>query len=358
MVAKGTPSWYESQCNADLERELCRRDVGLFTIYFNMKIELRDNYYSYIDYECPWFTDHGIKHCEQILKFASDMLSKNLVFVNNMRRKPIETRLSDQDIFVLLSAIIWHDIGMLLGRDDHGTNITNFVISINKFVNDEELSKSITHVAAAHTSNNYFNICKIMNKFNLPDNTVAIVQEKLLAAVLRLSDEVSENKHRVTTLESVIKKIPPDQLVFWQHAKAINLSYYDITDDSISIGYKIPSDMVFKKFKVVEKDGTLSKVDFYNFITSRICKVYRELELCNPFFKDFISVSKYHVEIVFVHKTLATGVIKESTPIEKNIDFLGYSKNSPDTLQNFYTYYPEFDPKKIGDVVKNFLAGV
>ncbi len=77
----------------------------LWNRYQTMKSYLDDSYYRFILSNCPWYTDHGERHINSVIETASRLLARQL------ETKKSEEGLLSLDLFLVLSAILWHDVG-------------------------------------------------------------------------------------------------------------------------------------------------------------------------------------------------------------------------------------------------------
>jgi len=69
--------------------------------YVAVEDYLKTEYYPWIQANCPFFTDHGEPHIESVEEAIRLLLRRQL--------DPKDLSLSPIDLFLLLSAAIWHD---------------------------------------------------------------------------------------------------------------------------------------------------------------------------------------------------------------------------------------------------------
>src|SRR5436309_2883096 len=107
---------------SSLEVELKRRaDAGeedaadLWGRYKSMKGYLTREYYPWIQANSPFLTDHGEQHIRSVIQAASSLLNKHLSPEIEIQKRS----LSSLDIFLVLSGILWHDVGNVYGRSGH-----------------------------------------------------------------------------------------------------------------------------------------------------------------------------------------------------------------------------------------------
>src|ERR1035438_8383679 len=111
--------------------------------YQAMKLYLEKEYYPWIQAKCPYYTDHGAGHVNSVINAASGLLERDL--------DPKGERLNAVEIFLLLAAILWHDVGNALGRDGHAARIPEMTAEIKRLgFPDPAIHRIVTEVAQAH----------------------------------------------------------------------------------------------------------------------------------------------------------------------------------------------------------------
>ena len=68
----------------------------------------------------------------------------------SLRKGDIPSALSNEDIFILLSAALWHDAGMLISRTDHARHLIKYSQEINKFTTDTNVTQTIYDIACVY----------------------------------------------------------------------------------------------------------------------------------------------------------------------------------------------------------------
>ena len=166
-----------------------------------MQIVVNESYFSGINYERSFWTDHGIKHSKRVLEIIQKLLIKN----------PLKKNLSKKELFYLCSSVWLHDLGMYVKDPDFNTAVDHrkyhgrisgrilrrlFELSNSDFKDipnpwDKIQELNITIVLCeAHQSNINLNNIKYIS-----DNGDTI-RVSLLAAFLALADALDINKER------------------------------------------------------------------------------------------------------------------------------------------------------------------
>lgn len=217
------------------------------------------------------YTDHGVKHSQRLVGYAVKLLNANK-----------KVHLSDQEMYLLIASIYLHDIGMQCDIIKF-PKIKSIAESLGAKFNIEfelidggysrEMQKSIRknhhYLAAAwidfanqtgetrlgpvareidpNLVNDLMDICKYHSKLPIdecPINSCYFSGERkqLVAALLRFSDELDIDAHRIN-IETVKNfSIDPDNSVYWWLHNRTVIEF--ITNNMIRINMQLhPNDM-------------------------------------------------------------------------------------------------------------------
>lgn len=344
----------------ELKNRCEKNGKDYFNKYWEMKNYLIKEQYPFIRDKNPWYNDHGYEHAQAIIKTIGIMISKYLVANNELRTESKEASstkfyFSDEDVYVLLCASIWHDVAMVKMREGHGDMLTKYGPIINSYVHNKDLTECILDTACSHSSKERFHNCALI--YRSTGNIPIIVQVKLLASLLRFSDEISEDKNRATTNEDVMAEIKDTtHEIFWRHSLSIIYSEYNLEGRKVSIDYEIDSDYAYKEFNMSEdKKDTTTLVEF---IVHRIRKVNEERILCSPFFSTYCPVDSIEISLKFCE--YENGFRSRCNMIVGPQLVSSYPHTAEkvgEKFKEFIDAYPEFDPKLIEEKLKR-MRGV
>lgn len=335
----------------ELKKRCDKSGNAYFNKYCEMKQYLIKDEYPYIRDANPWFNDHGYGHAQAIIKTIDTMISKYLIANNELRnesREASNTKLyfSDEDIYVLLSACIWHDVAMIYMREGHGDLLVKYGPIINSYVHNKELTECILEVACSHSSKEKFHNCPLI--YRTTGDSPVVVQVKLLASILRFADEICEDKSRATTNQKVIERITDTaNEIYWRHSLSIIYSQYCFEDRKVCIDYEVDIEYAYKKYKMSEAnpDNTKTLVEF---IINRIRKVNEERILCSPFFSTYCPVDSIDINIKFYeYEQGFRSRFVMAVPSRSVSSYPQSAVKESDKLLEFIKAYPEFDPKLI-----------
>lgn len=341
----------------ELKKRCEKDDLHYFVTCQQMLDYLKNEQYPYIRDQNPWFNDHGINHTRAILNSISTMLSKYLIAVKELRNETSEITyqklyLSTEDIYVLISASMWHDVAMIEMRQGHGAFLMKYAPKINEYTHNKDLTSCIMDVAISHSEKEKFHKClpnmriTVNSKHSEPIN----IQAKLLAAILRFSDEISEDKGRATSDIDIIKKVlGKHNEIYWRHTQSINYSKYEFEERRVIIDYEIDEKYAFTQYKITE-DSTETK-SLIEFIVNRIKKINDERVLCGPFFSCYCPVDSVCVNLRFF-KSSDQGFRESYIHEIQNISISSYpNSDSSHELKDFLMAYPDLDTNRIKDEV-------
>lgn len=263
-----------------------------YHIYFATKCILQKNYYPFIKDVNPFYTDHGINHINRILHKLFRLLKPHLVLdegTTPYTRKHINEdktskKLNAYELYLLMCSVLWHDVGNLYGRIKHENNIHHFFDKAKNFLHDKNSSEWIEKICEAHSGSNAI-ISKIDRESK--NEKEFTFYPRFLAALLRFSDELDEDKQRIG--ERVIDLLPEGKQAFWFFCKcndSIDVEDDDFQNRKIIIECKINRCELFQKLKKENTDGTgIEEVIGIKEYSKRINKINEERKYCTLYFK-------------------------------------------------------------------------
>lgn len=254
--------------------------------------------------EILWLNDHGPEHIESVIKRAGQLLSC----------KKIE--LTPREVYCLLCAIQIHDIGNIYSRIDHESNIGKILNEkgvYNDVGTDNIEKRHIMEIASVHggkvpNTDNKDTISTISKSDYISDEPVRL---QLLASILRMSDELAENRYRGS--QDLIKEkpesdevrtnsIPKASEVYHAYSSCVANTVVEHHSQAIKVHYDIP-----KKF-ITEKLGKGdSEVYLIDEIYNRTLKMYLEKKYCSRFWKPEIDIDSITVIMTFYHDDFTFG---------------------------------------------------
>jgi len=176
----------------DLEQQALAGDEIAKHLWHNYELVkgyLSKEYYRWVQINCPYYTDHGEQHIQSVIRAASMLLG----------RYRADHHLPPLDIFLLLSAILWHDVGNVFERSKHAEIIAPMTEEIKNIgFSDPSVQRMVVEIAGAHTRRDGLTGPRSSADCVLLSDATLTTNPQELAAILRFADEVSENRARVS----------------------------------------------------------------------------------------------------------------------------------------------------------------
>ena len=257
-------------------------NAGRFSKYQVIKDELLNNEYIFTLQHFPGGNDHGPNHINRVKKYLNELV----------KGEPLK-KLSNIELFVLLCALHFHDIGMMRGRKNHPTYSKEMLHEHSyNFALEEFERRFIGLVVECHGSTK-----KIENVFTGYSREEPIGGETLrpryLAALLRLADELDEDHRRAKSRIFINSNIPESSIIFW----LINLRIQAVKIDKASQKIAVTVNYWNKDLDLYYSYGKDKKVNVLAGIYFKMQKLNDELLYCMRFMEDGINLRE--VEITF-----------------------------------------------------------
>lgn len=212
------------------------------------------------------FTDHGISHSERIINLQNDLLEGTTINLNQKER------------FILLAADFLHDIGMQFPKyaeleykkeytfEEKGKVRENHNKTSAKLI-EESVSENPPIKLGFELCRDYAHYIAIVSEYHrdldlnqLSDKANGSIRLPLLAAILRLCDELDADFSRVKMEVLKLKDIPTEsKFHWWLHHYVENIS---IKNSIIEVSFRIPE--VYKKTLIekVIKQKVISSIKY------------------------------------------------------------------------------------------------
>jgi hypothetical protein len=311
---------------------------GLWYKFNVMKEYLDREYYPWVQAECPYYTDHGRVHIESVIQSASLLLSERL-----SQEKDIH--LSSLEIFIVLTAILWHDAGMVYGRSGHADQVVQIIDKIKEVcLSDVTICRIVTEIVKAHSGQDGLKIPKREEDCTGPSLGACTIYPKALAALIRFSDEISENRSRISG--ALLPNVPEDQKIFWEYANCVTAARPDPARHRIVLSLEIPYDKAIKDYKCKHfKDlaGNSGKISLIEYIVRRIEKMNNERAYCAPHFNKYAWIG----EICVRFKIINGMSNPDAFEIEKIFSDPDSAIPSIDIFERFFNENPEWRPDQL-----------
>ncbi len=275
-----------------------------FFTYYSQKLILLNHFYPHVEGMLRGYVDHGPEHIIRIMRLYEKMLDENIPGMS-FKAESSEIlsgiTLNFYEIYLLLCATLWHDIGNLLGRNWHNKKIIEILSRLKKhFFVDSDMERYALQIAEAHTGEEDHSLSPTdyrNEEINLP----------FLGALLRLTDELDEGEIRVDIqyYETMRDQIPEKNRIYWETSNCIKRIEPKPKDTVIEIRSRINQENLFKLFTRGNKEIAL-----IDHLISKIDKINEERKYYMQFASKFIEFDEIILDITLLNDNAGTITFK------------------------------------------------
>ena len=270
-------------------------------------------------------TDHGPNHIDTVVRRAASLLSY-----------PEDTfpQISPYEMYVLLLAIHFHDVGNIFGRDKHEKRHIEVIGQFDQFIGNETVERrAIQKIAEAHGGR----IAGSKDTISTLHSEALVLGQKIryraLAAILRFSDELADDSHRASRIGDMLGTIPPESEVFHAYAKCLHSVSIEPDKHVIYLQYAFFQEDATKTFGKGKRGGEVEHVYLLDEIYERTLKMHLERKYCMRFLQGIVRIDAIEVLIE---------VFQDGNSLTPCLDPIGYRLEEQG--------YPEVDAKRVRDI--------
>ncbi len=313
--------------------------------YRAMKQYLEKEYYPWIQANCPFYTDHGEPHIRSVIQAASLLLSPHL---SANRRK---SELTDLDLFLVLTSILWHDVGNVYGRSGHATKIAEMTREVKQLgFPNPNVHRLVNEIALAHAGENGLDMPREREDCTTSHGSY-IVYPLALAAVVRFADEISENQSRIS--HAMMDKIPDENRVYWEYAKCISASIPDPGRQRIRITLNISIETATSLYPCPEYSTRTGKSEatLVEYIIFRLEKMNNERAYCAPHFSRYVTIREIEASLTLTRNEVRVDSYEELVTLGDG----GVKQSAYPTIEVFAPFFrdhPRWSPTEIQKAAK------
>jgi len=269
----------------------------LWTNYTATKNHLAQYYYPWVQANAPWFTDHGQKHVDSVIHTAGQLLS---AFP--------ESALSCLDLYILLTATIWHDVGIVCGRAGHAREVQQFIDKVREFCFlDPALYRLVCQVVRAHSGREGWSSLQSSEPVTACTHKTCTVYPQSIAALLRFADDASETRTRISP--PLLESVPIQQRIYWAYAHSITASKpepeparkrlllaIELQRAAATERFPCPRDYLVR----ADKSKRISLIEY---LVCRLERMNNERAYCFPYLTRYADIRTIEVRIQVCHGT-------------------------------------------------------
>lgn len=246
-----------------------------FFSYYYQKLKLVLNLFPKLNAKMFDYTDHGEKHIKNISEIYSKILVNMLPGLKNSNAVIGSPTLSFLELYILLSATLWHDIGNLLGRLNHEEKAVEIVDRLKESsFPDANLKKIIFDIVKTHCGNKQ----KLLDLDTIKKYNLEEINIRFIASLLRFTDELDEGRKRIKPIfyDSFGDQLDPNSLIYWEVSNCIESILPNSNTKRIEVYICINSESkLYEKYNK-EVNDKIIKVALIDEIIFRVDKLNNE----------------------------------------------------------------------------------
>lgn len=251
-----------------IERSLKEAKEELYDKYKVLKNRLLNKEYEHWAASFPTGNNHGPSHIKRVLEYLNHLLGA----------KPLEL-VKPRELFLAMMSSLYHDTGILRGRKEHAAKSALFVLEDrNTYILNEHEREIVSAVVASHSGTS--DIETECSRFSSEENIGgATVRPHMIAALVRLADELDEDYRRADPILEQRLSIPNESKFFWRFCQRIR-----------GIELRQPSHQIIFNIEFKSED-----------IESFVCVDKKDRPFLSEFANKLVKINK---ERVYVNKYL------------------------------------------------------
>lgn len=279
-----------------------------------------------------FLTDHGPDHIRMVIRRAQHLLPSKQSSLNGEERSA--GCLEPYEVFLLLMAIHFHDVGNWYGRDGHEKRITTAMAKVPVF---QELDKweqgAIARIATCH-GGNFDGDPDTIGRLPLTDKIGDITyRPRLIAAILRLADELADERSRAHQFGLQNPESFPNCIMYHKYAFALSSVDIDATNQQIELRFQINQSDANSPYPLWrKKTEKFEDVYLLDYIYERTLKTYREMFYCSQYTRDIFC--RYHQVAVRIDALCDAVDFEPVETISYRIGDFGYPDETHWTLES------------------------
>lgn len=328
-----------------------RASGDYFSQYTGLLQYLRQDIYTKIDaglaansVQKGYYTAHDAEHFNEVVRYAGTLLG---VTPDMEVSRMSEWRLlNPYELYVLLVAIRIHDVGNINGRENHEKGCFTFLKNLGALGGTDQAEKKIIgSIAQAHGGLTSLGGKDTIGSLDLSYSIGCVtIRPRLLAGIVRLADELSENRARANNYAlDHNANLPDHSRMYHIYANAISAARYNMEDKKFHIQYMIEHRNVIKSRECSSRTLPGGKSLHGNCIIKemlgRLEKMDRERRYCNQYIRDVCRVDGIRANIEIVDENLDS---IQQIAIPEMHDNTGYpDSKTPDLKGMLYEIYGE-----------------
>lgn len=229
-----------------------------------------------------FLNNHGTEHIDSVILRASEILNA------------AECEITPYEAYLFLFAVHLHDTGNVYGRDKHEQTCRSILNQLGTRAGDDDLEKSwITRIAMAHGGKTPEGNKDTINSL-IPNPEIQLlgqtVRVQFLAALLRLADEIADDRTRASRFMVQAEAVPDKSKLYHQYSQCLHS--VAVGEREITLDFDLREDTAKLQF---DKNG--NPAFLLDEIFLRTLKMHLERMYCMRFLRPKIQLDEVRVTI-------------------------------------------------------------
>lgn len=270
-----------------------------------------------------YLTKHGTDHIDVVIQKLSELVDTN---VQN------DVDLTPYEVYLLLVATQLHDSGHIIkGRAAHEKNAAKVMGLLGNVLGTETVEKKmIWTIAEAHGGRRKDGKKDKIDLLPVEETIFGLkVRPRVLAALLRLADELSDDYSRASKVLMDGKILKKESEIFHQYASVLHTVNIDHLGKEIRLEFSLNRSQVSTKYGKGSKDGKPLEFYLIDEIYERLYKMYMEFIYCMRFIPFRNKLDTISAKITFIDSDELTDFL---SPISIKLSEKGYPEIKASSL--------------------------
>lgn len=279
-----------------------------------------------------FLTDHGPDHIRMVIRRAQNLLPSKQWTLNGDEKAA--GCLEPYEVFLLLTAIHFHDVGNWYGRDGHEKRITKVMAAVPTFQQLDRFEQGAIAMIATCHGGTFEGDPDTIGRLPLTGKFGDITyRPRLIAAILRLADELADERSRANHFGLQNPNDFPNCLIYHKYAFALSSVDIEFANQQIELRFQISQADASRTYPLWNKsDKTLHETYLLDYIYQRTLKTYREMFYCSQYMRDVSC--RYHQVAVRIDALCDAVDFEPAETISYRIGDFGYPDDEHWTLES------------------------
>ncbi len=295
--------------------ELPNLSNNYFNQYQQMVNLLRTEYYPHVGTGLAanssppgFYTAHDGQHFDEVVVHAGILL-KAENFLPGQVTTPSPVELNAYELYLLLAAIRIHDVGNMYGRDGHERKCFQILQQLGAAAGlDTTEKKIISRIAQAHGGKASNGSKDTIGELGISTRSGSVVyRPRLLAGIVRIADEICENRRRAANILLSERKLPRHSEIYHLYAASIVGNSWNSMDRALHLNFEARLCDIERAWGCEDRNTSsntvTTEVYLMDEILSRLEKMDRERRYCNMYTREIFTIDAIKVTMDIVSDT-------------------------------------------------------